>query len=145
MFLLDTNVVSELRKAWNGGGDQAVRSWASAVAPEKMFLSVISVMEIEIGIRGLERRDQRQAGSLQAWLEQRLLPAFSARLLPVDTAVARRCAALHVPDPGGERDSLIAATALVHGLAVVTRNTSDFLASGVTLINPWQPAEAASP
>ncbi len=136
MFLLDTNVVSELRKA--AKADPHVRRWAHRVAPSDLFLSAISVLELELGVLLAERRDPRQGAILRAWLENRVLTAFSDRVFPIDTAVARRCAALHVPIPRSDRDALIAATALVHGLTIVTRNTADFPAP-VSLLNPWIP------
>ena len=95
-------------------------------------------MELELGILSIERKDATQGAVLRAWLEQQVLPEFSERTLPIDTAVAQRCARLHVPDKRGERDALIAATALVHGMAVVTRNVVDFLSTGVTTLNPWE-------
>jgi predicted nucleic acid-binding protein len=94
-------------------------------------------MELETGILRLERRDPRQGTALRTWLENAVLTAFNGRLLPVDIAVAQRCAALHAPDPRNDRDALIVATALVHGMTVVTRNTGDFEPTGVTLLNPW--------
>ena len=137
MFLLDTNVVSELRKARAGKADARVSRWAGQVPASEMFLSVVSVLELERGIQLVERRDAAQGGVLRTWLERHVLPAFESRILAIDTAVARRCAGLHVPDPQAERGALIAATALVHGLTVVTRNVSDFAATGVRLFNPW--------
>lgn len=134
MFLLDTNVVSELRKG--AKADPQVRRWAVGVASSVLFLSAISVLELEMGVLLAERRDPRQGALLRTWLESHVLPAFDDRVLPIDTSVARRCAALHVPDPRSDRDALIAATALVHGLTVVTRNTADFPAS-VHVLNPW--------
>lgn len=103
-----------------------------------MFLSVISVLELELGILLVERRDQAQGKRLRVWLENQVLPAFAERVLVVDTAVARQCAGLHVPDPRSERDALLAATALVHKLTVVTRNVADFAPTGVALLNPWE-------
>lgn len=135
-FLLDTNVISELRKPPRTA-DSNVRSWTAAHRPTDLFLSVITVLEIEIGIGRLERRDFAQAQRLSAWLEDRVLPDFAGRVLPVDLAVARRAAHMHIPDPRPERDVLIAATAVVHGLTVVTRNITDFAALGVPLVNPW--------
>ena len=98
-------------------------------------------MELELGVLTIERKDATQGAMLRSWLEQHVLPEFSGRTLPVDTAVALRCARLHVPDKRGERDALIAATALVHGMTVVTRNIADFKPAGVTLINPWEISE----
>lgn len=93
----------------------------------------------------VERRDLAQGALLRAWLQERVLPAFEGRILPIDTPVARRCAALHAPNPASDRDALIAATALVHGLTVVTRNTADFIATGARLLNPWDAAQAVAP
>ena len=135
-YLLDTNVVSELRKPEHRG-DVNVRTWAGSRAPADLYLSVVTIMEIEIGIGRLHRRDPLQAGLLQVWLEERVLEVFAGRILPLDLAVARRAAHLHIPDPSPERDAMIAATATVHGLTVVTRNTADFEGLGVALINPW--------
>lgn len=137
MFLLDTNVVSELRKAAAGRADAGVVAWASSVPAADLYLSAISVLELELGILRLERRDGSQASVLRSWLHDRVLPAFSGRILPVDQAVALRCARLHVPDPRSDRDGLIAATALVHGMTVVTRNLRDFAETGVPLLVPW--------
>lgn len=134
MYLLDTNVVSELRKP---SVDTQVKAWASAMPSESLFLSAITVLELETGVLQVERRDKRQGAALRRWLDGQVLPAFAERVLPVDTAVALRCARLHVPNRMADGDALIAATALVHGLIVVTRNTSDFEPAGVGLINPW--------
>lgn len=140
MFLLDTNVISELRKAGDGRADVNVTTWLGAQDAVALFISAITVMELEIGVRRIEHRDHVQGAMLRAWLTARVLPEFEDRVLPVDTAVALRCAGLHVPDPRSDRDALIAATALVHGFTVVTRNTEDFRATGVLLLNPWEPA-----
>lgn len=137
MFVLDTNVVSELRKARTGKADRRVLAWADTVDPADLFISAITVMELEQGVIQIEHRDAHQGALLRNWLEQQVLPEFHGRVLPVDTAVARLCARLHVPDRRGERDALIAASALVHGMTVVTRNTTDFEPMNVGLLNPW--------
>ena len=137
MFVLDTHVVSELRKAGTGKADARVIAWAGSVRPAAMFLSVVTVMELEQGVLALERRDARQGDPIRRWFEDQVLPAFGDRVLAIDTEVARRCASLHVPDRRQERDALIAATALVHGMTVVTRNLADFELTGVPLLNPW--------
>ena len=138
MYVLDTNVVSELRKVRAGKANPNVAAWAESVDAADLFVSVVTVMELELGILSIERKDATQGAVLRAWLEQQVLPEFSERTLPIDTAVAQRCARLHVPDKRGEREALIAATALVHGMAVVTRNVVDFLSTGVTTLNPWE-------
>ncbi|MFZ5577706.1 MAG: type II toxin-antitoxin system VapC family toxin [Pseudomonadota bacterium] len=138
MFVLDTNVVSELRKVRHGKADANVTAWSQSVDAAALFLSAITIMELELGVLSIERRDVAQGAMLRMWLEQQVLPEFSARTLPVDTAVAQRCARLHVPDKRGERNALIAATALVHGMTMVTRNVADFKFSGVPLVNPWK-------
>ena len=135
-YLLDTNVLSELRKS-ERTADPRVRAWVAARRPSDLFLSVITVLEIEIGIARLERRDRRQAQAIRTWLDEEVLDSFSGRLLPIDLAVARRTAHLHVPDPSPERDALIGATAIEHDLAVVTRNVPDFDGVGVAVIDPW--------
>ena len=137
MFLLDTNVVFELRKARTRKADANVIKWATAVPYGSLFISAITVLELEMGILQLERRRGAQGAILREWLDQHVLPAFHDRILPIDAAVAKRCARLHVPDPRAERDALIAATGLVHGMTVVTRNVGDFEPTGVLLVNPW--------
>ncbi|WP_265287685.1 type II toxin-antitoxin system VapC family toxin [Verminephrobacter eiseniae] len=137
MYVLDTNVVSELRKVRLGKADAGVTAWTQSVDAADLFVSAITIMELELGVLSIERKDATQGAMLRSWLEQQVLPEFSGRTLPVDTAVARRCARLHVPDKRGERDALIAATALVHGMTVVTRNVGDFRFTGVIVLNPW--------
>ncbi len=136
MYVLDTNVISELRKGQKA--ERNVRMWAHALPTASLYLSVVSVLELEIGILLVERRDRKQGAILRTWMDGHVLPSFSGRILVVDTAVAQRCALLHVPNPRSDRDALIAATALVHGMTVVTRNVSDFQATGVVAVNPWQ-------
>ena len=136
MFLLDTNVLSELRR--RDRTNPKVAAWIDPITPADLYLSAITILEIETGILLLERRDARRGSVLRAWMESKVLPVFERRILAIDTAVARRCARLHVPDPRSERDALIAATALVHRLKIVTRNIVDFRSMGVDLINPWE-------
>jgi predicted nucleic acid-binding protein len=137
MYLLDTNVLSELRKRRSGKINPAVEAWAGTIDQADMYLSVVTIMEVELGIALLERRDARQAGVLRLWLHEKVMPAFSGRILPIDTTIALRCARLHVPDTKSERDAWIAATGLAHDLTVVTRNLADFAGTGVTLLDPW--------
>lgn len=137
MYLLDTNVLSELRKRRSGKINPAVEAWAGSVDQADLYLSVITVMEVELGIALLERRDPRQAGVLRLWLLEKVMPAFARRILSADTVIALRCARLHVPETRSERDAWIAATGLVHDLTIVTRNVADFAGTGVTIIDPW--------
>jgi predicted nucleic acid-binding protein len=142
MYLLDTNLVSELRKIRLGRADKNVALWATSVDANDLYLSVISVQEITIGLLLIERRDPAQGAIFRTWLDDYVLPTFAERLLDVDLQVAQLSATLHVPDPRPTRpmrDGLIAATALVHRMTVVTRNVSDFLPMGVHVLNPWEP------
>lgn len=138
MYLLDTNVVSELRKAKSNKAAAEVVDWARSVAISGMHISVITVMELELGEMLIRRRDAKQARMLRAWITHHVLPSFAGRILSIDLAVAQRCASLHVPDPRADRDSLIAATALVHDLTIVTRNVGDFAGTGAVVIDPWR-------
>ncbi len=135
MYVLDTNVISELRKGKKA--ERRVRMWARVVPTASLYLSVVSILELEIGILLVERRDEKQGAILRAWMVGYVLPSFSGRILAVDTAVAQRCASLHVPNPRSDRHALMAATALVHGMTVVTRNVGVFQAIGATVVNPW--------
>ena len=139
MFLLDTNVVSELRKAASGRADANVVAWARGRKTASLYVSAITVLELELGVLQMERRDLTQGSVLRAWLVSHVLPAFADRVLPVDMAVALQCARLHMPNRRAERDCMIAATALVHGMTVVTRNVPDFEGTGALLVNPWAP------
>lgn len=136
MHLLDTNVISELRKAKNA--DANVLAWAQQADASQLYISVITILELEQGILLKERKDRRQGAQLRAWFTDHVMPAFSNNVLPVDTAVALRCAKLHVPDPRSERDALIGATAIAHQMPLITRNTQDFQhMPDIILVNPW--------
>ena len=137
-FLLDTNVLSELRK-----GERAhagVRAWVAAQHADGLFISVLTLAEIRDGIERLRPRDPQQAARLEVWLEE-TITHFAARILPVTPEIADRWGRLSVSagQPLPDFDRLIAATALVHGLDLVTRNIRDFARTGVTVVNTWQP------
>jgi predicted nucleic acid-binding protein len=138
MLLLDTNVVSELRKNRIGKADRNVVKWAETLETTDLFVSTITLHELEVGVLLSERRDPQQGALLREWLDSLVLPAFTGRILAVDSAVARRAAKLHVPTPQPINDAYIAATALVHGMTVATRNTADFATMGVQHLNPWR-------
>ncbi|MBB4171530.1 type II toxin-antitoxin system VapC family toxin [Rhizobium sp. BK538] len=137
-YLLDTNVVSELRKVGDGKADANVTKWVGAQDSNDLFISAITILEIERGILTIQRRDAAQGSRLRGWMDSRVRPEFAERVLPIDDAIATRCAHLHIPDRRNETDALIAATALVHGLTMVTRNVQDFGDTGVIVIDPWQ-------
>ena len=137
MYLLDTNVVSELRKIKTGRSDRDVAAWSNTVDASELYVSTVTIEELEIGVLRIERRDAAQGELFRRWLDDQVMAAFADRVLPIDTDVALKSAGLHVPDPRPIRDGFIAATALVHGLVLVTRNVSDFEPMGVRLLNPW--------
>ena len=137
MYVLDTNVVSELRKAKAGNANHRVIAWASSVPAGSLYISAITVLELEMGVLQIEWRDCAQGSVMRSWLDEHVMPAFAGRILAVDAQVALRCARLHIPNRVAERDALLAATALVHGMTVVTRNVVDFAATKVALIDPW--------
>lgn len=136
MFLLDTNVVSEMKRISAGNGNAQVAHWLAQVEDSKLYLSAITVLELELGCLLMERRDKSQGEVLRRWLRG-LLGRYQDRIIAIDSAVANRAAALHVPNPRESHDALIAATALTHRYAVVTRNVADFLVEGLEVVNPW--------
>ncbi|WP_426233525.1 type II toxin-antitoxin system VapC family toxin [Pararhizobium sp. DWP3-4] len=136
-YLLDTNVVSELRKIGDGKADANVVAWVGREDAASFFLSAITILELERGILGVQRRDARQGARLRTWLDSHVRPEFAGRIIAIDDAVATRCAHLHILDRRNEVDALIAATALVHGLTVVTRNVKDFEGTGAIIADPW--------
>ncbi len=140
MFVLDTNVVSELRKVRSGKADAQVARWVDSTDAISLYISAITVLELETGVLQMERSNSSRGKTLRTWMNNHVVPEFAGRGLSVDIAVAQRYARLHVPDPRAQRDTLIAATALVHAMTVVTRNVSDFEQSGVPLLNPWKAA-----
>jgi toxin FitB len=137
-YLLDTNVVSELRKVGDGKADPNVTAWISAQDSLDLYLSVITILELERGILSIRRRDIDQGSRLRAWMDSRVRPEFAERIISIDEMIATRCAHLHIPDRRNEADALIAATAIVHGLVVVTRNIQDFQGTGAVLVDPWR-------
>ena len=137
MYVLDTNILSEYRKISSGKADRNVTAWQASVPQSTMYLSVVTVMELEIGTLLLEGRDPAQSKDLRKWLSEQVMPTFASRVLPIDASVALRCAQLHVPNWRADRDAFIAATALVHGMAIVTRNVTDFATTGAAIVNPW--------
>ena len=138
MYLLDTSVVSELRKVRSGKANAGVAEWASVVAAARMFISVMTVHELEYGVLLAERSDPRKGEVLRTWLDRSVVAAFSGRVVPVFDAIARRAASLHVPDPAPLRDAFIGATALTLQMTVVTRNVRDFERfPGLQILNPW--------
>lgn len=136
-YLVDTNVVSELGKFQTGRADANVAAWFKQVSDDETTISAVTVFELELWVLRTRRRDPRQEQALSTWLKP-LIESYRPRLLMIDFAVATRAAHLHVPDPRPDRDTFIAATALVHGLTVVTRNVKDFAPMGVGLLNPWE-------
>ena len=137
MYLLDTDVVSELRRAASGKAYPKVVAWAASIPTELLFISALTVFGLEYGGRLKENSDPAQGSVLRLWHDTQALPAFKDRTLPVDAAVAWRCAPMHAPNPCKERDSFIAATAMVRGMTVVTCDLTDFAPTGAALFNPW--------
>jgi toxin FitB len=137
VYLLDTNVISELRKVRGNKAHPNVASWAASTKLNTLFISVMTLQELEIGILLVERKDRDQGAVLRKWFDDYVHPVFGLRTLEVTTAIALASAKFYIPNPSPTRDALIAATALVHGMTVVTRNVTDFEHTGVKFLNPW--------
>ncbi|OHV23001.1 type II toxin-antitoxin system VapC family toxin [Rhizobium sp. RMa-01] len=137
MLLLDTSVVSELRKVASGKADSNVVVWNETVDPAETFISSVVLHELEIGVRLVEHNDAAAGKVLRNWLKNSVLAAFSGRILPLDEAAAVQAAQWHVPNPKSINDAYIAATAFTRRMTLVTRNIKDFEGMGVALVNPW--------
>ena len=134
MYLLDTGVVFELRNAKAGRTDAGLAAWAAAIPREDMFISALALLELEDDAARLERKDKAAGAALRVWIGNQVMRAFEGRILPVDAAVVRRRGLLPYADA---RDGLLAATAVEHGLTLVTRNIGAFKAGRVRTFNPW--------
>jgi toxin FitB len=137
MYLLDTNVVSELRKVHAGKSHPHVKEWFESIDGSEAFISVITLQELEIGILLMERKDSTQGAILRSWVEGYVRPVFKENVLDVTDEVATMSARYYIPDPKPTRDALIAATAEVFKFTIVTRNTADFEHCSVKVLNPW--------
>ncbi len=136
MILVDTDVISALRRLDRAGS--AFAAWSRRTPVSGLYLSAVTILEIEVGVLQMERRDPAQGARLRVWLREKVLAPFEGRILPFDLPAARQCAGLHVPNKRPGHDAMIAATALAHGVPVATGNTRDFAGTGVELINPWE-------
>ncbi|WP_339779799.1 type II toxin-antitoxin system VapC family toxin [uncultured Thalassospira sp.] len=143
MYLLDSDVIVELRKAGSEKANENVVKWANSVPTAGTFLSAITILELEIAILEFEWQDEERGAIMRKWLDDHVIPAFDGRVLPINEKVARKCAQFHSRGSHSEGATLLAATALVHGLTVVTRNIDEFKPTGVTLCNPWDAPENA--
>ncbi|ESQ83790.1 hypothetical protein AEAC466_11525 [Asticcacaulis sp. AC466] len=135
MYLLDTPVITELRKAKSGRCDDNVMRWAAGVARQNMYMSAIGLLELENSVVKIERKDRNQGAPLRLWLDEQVMKAFDGRILAIDAVVVKKRAAL--PEYKSDRDALLAATAQVHGLTLVTRNVAVFKTTKIKLFNPW--------
>ena len=139
MFLLDTNIISESRKLGSSRIDPRAARWFDQIDLEETFVSAMTIFELELGVRQMERRDAKQGSALRHWLDDQILPTYENRTLPLSRDIALICAGLHIPDPKSERDAWIAATAIDAKLTLASRNVADFAGMGVELINPFEP------
>ena len=138
MYLLDTNILGDIRKSHHPNCPALFKQWLNHVDLNLCYLSVISIYEIEQGILRKERTDTIQGQLLRTWFEQKIQPEFHHRILDLNTNIALKTAQLHVPNPASLADSFIGATALQHNLTLITRNTKDFQSFGVKLFNPFE-------
>ncbi|WAC47952.1 PIN domain-containing protein [Asticcacaulis sp. SL142] len=134
MYLLDTHIILELRKAKSGQTDKGLTTWAGSVARQNLFMSALSLIELETHVTQLTTRDKLAGAALRGWLDHQVMTAFDGHILSVDAAVAKKRAHLAISD---SRDALMAATASVHGLVLVTRNAAAYKASRIKTFNPW--------
>ncbi|MEF0938579.1 type II toxin-antitoxin system VapC family toxin [Rhizobium sp. BR 362] len=137
MYLLDTNIVSDVRRARSGKANQGVLDWIAPIPEQLLFISAITLFEIELGILQVDRRDKVQGTALRNWMEQGVKVAFQGRIVAINEQIALRCAHYNVPDPRELRDAFIGATAWERGFILVTRNTRHFQGMDIELLNPW--------
>lgn len=139
MYLLDTNIISELRLLPKNRANANFVAWASQFPDDRIFyINSVVVMELERGVMLKQRKDPEQGNILANWLYNEILPSFSGRILNIDKAVAHVCSSLHVPNPKPENDAWIAATAIAHGMTLVTHNVKDFNGINVDIIDPFK-------
>lgn len=138
MYLLDTNIISEIRKLAKNKCDKNVADWVRSTSKDLMFTNAVVMMELERGVMSIERKDTTQGELLRHWFEMDVKPAFHGKILKIDEKTAQICAKLHIPDHAPENDAWIAASAIQHNLVLVTRNTVDFARTGVKLFNPFE-------
>lgn len=138
MYLLDTNIISEIRKLAKNKCDKNVADWVRSTSKDLMFTNAVVMMELERGVMSIERKDTTQGKLLRHWFEMDVKPAFHGKILKIDEQTAQICAKLHIPDHAPENDAWIAASAIQHNLVLVTRNTADFARTGVKLFNPFE-------
>ncbi|HHW7569737.1 TPA: type II toxin-antitoxin system VapC family toxin [Mannheimia haemolytica] len=138
MYLLDTNIISEIRKINTGKANQGVIDWLSAVPENQLYTNAIVLMEVERGVSAKERKDKQQGAILRKWLEQVIKPFFAQRTLTIDAQTSQVCAKLHIPDHAPENDAWIAANAIQHNFILVTHNTNNFARTGVKLLDPFK-------